>query len=476
MTPCERQLQFLSRRQLFQTAGYGIGAAALTQLLQQEAQGADKRRAAVDPLAPKKPHFKPRAKNVIYIHMVGAPSHLDLFDYKPRLVKHDGEKCPDEMFKGKRLAFIRNHPTLLGTRFKFNKCGESGLMLSELLPHLQTVADEMCLLHSLQTNQFNHAPAQLFMHTGFDRFGRPPIGSWVNYGLGSMNRNLPGYVVLVTGSVAGAGNALWGSGFLPSVHQGTEFRSKGDPVLFLSNPKGMSAADRKRMVNSVRFMNEQQLANVGDPEIATRIAQYEMAYRMQTSVPELMDTSKEPAHVHEMYGTKPGSSGFANNCLLARRLVERGVRFVQLFDQGWDHHGNVFGSVPNKAKQVDRPIAALIKDLKQRGMLNDTLIVWAAEFGRTPMAQGDRAKVGRDHHKEGFTLWLAGGGTKGGHAYGQTDDLGYGVAKDPMHMHDFNATLLHLLGMDHEKLTFKFQGRDFRLTDVHGHVVRDVVV
>ncbi|MDH3585286.1 MAG: DUF1501 domain-containing protein, partial [Phycisphaerae bacterium] len=310
--------------------------------------------------------------------------------------------------------------------------------------------------------------------------GRPSVGSWVSYGLGSENENLPAFVVLVTGQVLGAGNSAWGSGFLPSVYQGIEFRSQGDPVLFLSNPKGMTPQRRRRIVDSVNQLNQAQLADVGDPEIATRIAQYEMAYRMQSSVPELMDIASEPKSVHQMYGTQPGKTSFANNCLLARRMVERGVRFVQLFDQGWDHHGSVFSALPNKTKQVDRPIAALIRDLKQRGLLEDTLVVWAAEFGRTPMAQGANAsgkshKIGRDHHKEAYTVWMAGGGVRGGHVHGQTDELGYRPVDKPVHVHDFNATLLHLLGMDHEQLTFKYQGRKFRLTDVHGEVARDVI-
>ena len=301
------------------------------------------------------------------------------------------------------------------------------------------------------------------------------MGSWINYGLGSENRDLPGFVVLITGSVAGAGNSLWGSGFLPTVYQGIEFRSKGDPVLFLSNPKGMSTADRKRIVERINQLNAQQQEAVGDPEINTRISQYEMAYRMQQSVPELMEITDEPAHVHQMYGTKPGQVSFANNCLLARRMIERGVRFVQLFDQGWDHHGNVFTSLRNKCKQVDQPIAALLTDLKQRGLLDETLVVWGAEFGRTPLMQGDRAKVGRDHHKDAYSIWMAGGGIRGGTTYGETDELGYFPTKNPVHVNDFHATVLHLLGLDHERLTYKFQGRQFRLTDVAGEVVHPLI-
>ena len=463
----------LTRRLLFQRSAFGLRGAALTGLFQNEASAATSL------------HHAPRAKRVIYIHMVGAPSHLDLFDYKPELQKRSGQLCPDEFFEGKQLAFIRQQPNLQGTPntadFAFKKCGQSGNTISNLLPRLQGVADEMCFIKSLHTDQFNHAPAQLFQLTGFNRFGRPSIGSWVNYGLGSENQNLPGFVVLITGQVLGAGNSAWGSGFLPTKYQGIEFRSKGDPVLFLSDPPGFDRNDRRTTIDAVNKLNQFRLDDVGDPEIATRISQYEMAYRMQASVPELMDTKSEPQSVHEMYGTKPGEASFANNCLLARRLVERGVRFVQLFDQGWDHHGSVFDSLKKKTKEVDQPIAALIKDLKLRGMLDDTLVVWAAEFGRTPMAQntsgtgGDRQKIGRDHHKEAYTVWMAGGGTKPGHTHGASDELGYAVAKDPVHMHDFNATIMHLLGIDHERLTFRYQGRRFRLTDVHGKVVSGVL-
>ena len=473
--PVDQYLRTLTRRQLFQRVGLGIGGYALADLLQKDVQAAPR-----NPFA----HFAPKAKNVIYFHLVGAPSHLDLFDYKPELQKRNGELCPKEMFEGKQLAFIRSRPTLLGTskesKYDFKKCGKSGIQISNLLPNLQTVADDMCFIRTLHTEQFNHAPAQMFMQTGFERFGRPSLGAWTNYGLGSPNQDLPGFVVMVTGQYPGAGNSIFGSGFLPSVYQGIEFRGKGDPVLFLSNPKGVDASARRKVISAVNQLNQMQLEGVGDPEIATRISQYEMAYRMQTSVPELKDLSKESQTTLDAYGAKVGGAGFANNCLLARRMVERGVRFIQLFDQGWDHHNNVFNALPNKCKQVDQPIAALIKDLKERGLLDETLVVWSAEFGRTPMAQGtngsaEKTKAGRDHHKEAFTVWMAGGGTKPGHVHGRTDDLGYGIADSPVHVHDFNATLLHLLGMDHERLTYRFQGRKFRLTDVHGHVVKDVL-
>ena len=470
----------LSRRQWLQETRTSVGALALASLLNGDSRATTRD----DALAPKPPHFKPRAKSVIYIHLVGAPSHLDLFDYKPELQAQDGKLCPDEFFQGKQLAFIRSQPTLMGTAkkpaFEFTRCGDAGIPVSNLLPHLQSVVNEITFIKSMHTDHFNHAPAQMYLLSGFQRFGRPSIGAWTTYGLGSENQNLPGFVVLITGQVLGAGNSAWGSGFLPTVYQGVEFRSQGDPVLFLSNPTGVDAGSRKRVVDAVNALNGQQLANLGDPEIATRISQYELAYRMQTSVPELMDIQSEPKHIHDLYGTRPGKTSFANNCLLARRLVERGVRFVQLFDQGWDMHGSVFRGLPKKAKQVDQPIAALIKDLRQRGLLDDTLVVWSAEFGRTPMAQGTNAEgketnAGRDHHKEAYTVWMAGGGVKGGFEYGQTDPLGYGIAENPVHVHDFNATILHLLGLNHEQLTYKYQGRPFRLTDVHGNVVQDIL-
>jgi hypothetical protein len=471
MHPIDTWQRNLTRRQLFQHVGMGVGGFALADLMARDLGSS--------PAANQVSHFAPKAKSVIYFHLVGAPSHLDLFDYKPELQKRTGELCPAEMFEGKQLAFIRKRPSLLGTskdtKFKFRHCGSSGIMMSDLLPNLQTCADEMCFVRSLRTDHFNHAPAQMFMQTGFERFGRPSLGAWANYGLGTSNSDLPGFVVMVTGQYPGAGNSAFGSGFLPSVYQGVEFRASGDPVLFLSNPKGVGPKERRNVIEAVNKLNQRQLDDVGDPEIATRISQYEMAYRMQTSVPELKDLSLEPKKVLDAYGVKAGGSGFANNCLLARRMVERGVRFVQLFDQGWDHHGSVFQNLPKKAKEVDQPIAALIKDLKERGLLDETLVVWSAEFGRTPMAQGDRAQIGRDHHKEGFTVWMAGGGVKGGHVFGSTDELGYSAAENPVHVHDFNATILHLLGIDHEQLTYRFQGRKYRLTDVHGRVIHDVL-
>jgi hypothetical protein len=463
----------LTRRELMRRGTMGLGTTALASLLAADLGLADESPTigASGPYASRPSHFPPRAKNVIFLHMIGAPSQLDLFDDKPVLRQNDDKPCPDHLLEGQRFAFLRGHPRLMGSNFKFRQHGESGQVFSELLPNLATMADDISIIKTLHTDVFNHAPAQLFMQTGFSRFGRPVMGSWVTYGLGSENQDLPSFVVLITGSVGGAGNSMWGSGFLPSVYQGVEFRSKGDPVLFLSNPSGIDSKDRRQAVDVINQLNKEQLDGVGDPEIATRINQYEMAFRMQSSVPELMDTASEPQHVHDMYGTKPGQASFANNCLLARRLVERGVRFVQLFDQGWDHHGSINTSLPNKCRQVDKPVTALLRDLKQHGLLDETLVIWGSEFGRTPMLQSDRAKAGRDHHKDAFCAWLAGGGIKGGVTVGETDDLGYFPAKDPVSVHDLHATVLHLLGIDHERLTYRFQGRPYRLTDVAGNVV-----
>lgn len=478
----EERRQLATRRCFLQQCPMGLGAIALAWLLDATpGAGVEQAVARQDPLAPKRPHHQPRARNVIFLHMVGGPSHLDLFEYKPTLQKHDGELCPAHLIEGQRFAFLRGHPRLMGTRFKFARHGQGGIELSELLPHLAQVADDIAVVKSIKTEQMNHAPAQLFFHTGFGRFGRPSVGSWVTYGLGTENANLPAYVVMTTGGLAGAGTALWGNGFLPSVYQGIEFRTSGDPVLFLSNPKGIDPEDRRLILDGIQALNREQLADVGDPEIATRIAQYEMAFRMQTSVPELMDIAAEPKVVFEMYGATPGRPSFANNCLLARRLIERGVRFVQLFDEGWDHHGNVFELLPKKCRQVDQPMAALVRDLKQRGLLDETLVVWGGEFGRTPMLQGsvgdgtEYARAGRDHHKDAYCVWLAGGGVRGGATVGVTDDLGYHVVQDPVHVHDLHATLLHLLGLDHTRLTYRFQGRQFRLTDVAGNVVEKLV-
>ena len=411
--------------------------------------------------------------------MIGAPSHLDLYDDKPELRKRHNEPCPPEITKGRDFAFIGKTSTLGGSPWKFRQHGESGQSFSELLPHLGSVADELAVIRSIHSEEINHAPAQMFLHSGFGRGGRPSFGSWVSYGLGSDNADLPGYIVLLSGPAGGAGTSLWSGGFLPSIYQGIQFRSEGDPVLFLSSPEGRSVNDRRQVLDAIGALNREQLAATGDREIETRIQQYEMAFRMQASVPELMDISGETKTTLELYGAEPGKASFSNNCLLARRLVERGVRLIELYDADWDHHGNITKRLPAKCKETDRPIAALIKDLKQRGLLKDTLIVWGSEFGRTPLRQGGNAKdkglSGRDHHKDAFTMWLAGGGIQGGVSYGQSDDFGMDVAENGVHIHDLNATILHLLGIDHERLTYRYQGREFRLTDVHGHVVQDVI-
>ncbi len=463
----------LTRRELFRTGGMGLGAAALMNLLGRDVKAEEP--TFLNPLRAKQSDYQASAKSVIYIHMIGAPSQLDLYVDKPKLREMTGELCPEELFNSQQFAFIRSRPKMYGSQFQFHPFGESGQTFSELLPEIASMADDIAVIESMHGEQINHSPAQLFMQTGFGRFGRPSMGSWVTYGLGSENDNLPSFVVMVTGNVGGAGNSMWGSGFLPSIYQGVEFRASGDPVLFLSNPAGIQSKDRRRIVSAINQLNREQLVDVGDPEIATRIGQYEMAYKMQSSVPDLMDTSGETESTHALYGTAPGKAGFANNCLLARRLVERGVRFVQLFDQGWDHHSNIEKSIRNKTKSVDKPIAALLKDLKQRGLLEDTLVICGSEFGRTPMVQGGLNNAGRDHHKDCFTIWMAGGGIRGGARVGQSDELGFSITKDPVSVHDFHATVLHLLGMDHTALTYKYQGRQFRLTDVAGNPVSQVL-
>jgi hypothetical protein len=469
-------LRAITRRHFFRQSGFGIGGLALSSLLD---DGAFAQTGQGSPAA-RRPHFAPKAKHVIYLFMAGAPTQLDLFDNKPALRQHDGEEIPAEFIpKGERFAFIKGTPRLLASPFTFKKHGQSGAELSELLPHLSTIADDIAIVRSVHTTQFNHAPGQIFMNTGSQVFGRPSIGSWLTYGLGSESRDLPGFVVLLSGQNApDGGKSCWGSGFLPTVYQGVEFRSKGDPVLFVSNPDGIAAGARKDAIDLVTDLNRLRRAEVGDPEIDTRIASYEMAYRMQSSVPELTDISKEPASMHALYGTAPGQVSFANNCLLARRLVERGVRFVQLYHRGWDTHGASVGEdiatkVPELCLETDRAATALVKDLDARGLLETTLVVWGGEFGRTPMneARNGSRLMGRDHHPRAFTMWMAGGGIKPGITLGRTDDLGYNVVEDPVDVHDLHATILHLMGLDHTKLTDEFQGRDLRLTDVHGSVV-----
>ncbi len=459
----------ITRRQFFNRSATGVGVAALASLLGVNSEAA---------IQTKLSHMAPRAKRVIYMFMSGAPSHLDLYDYKPYLVKHDGEPVP-ESFMEQRFAFLKGVPNIGGTRWQFKQHGQSGAWFSELLPHIATIADDIAVVQSMHTEQFNHDPAVTFLNSGSPLTGRPSMGAWASYGLGSDNQDLPAFVVLKSGEgTQPIQSRYWGNGFLPSTHQGVQFRSQGDPVLFVNNPDGIDPARRRTTIDAINQMNRWQYESVGDPEIATRIEAFELAYRMQTSVPELMDISSEPESVHELYGVEPGKTSFANNALLARRLVERGVRFVQLFHTGWDHHGgsgkqNLIGDLPVEAEAIDRPAAALVKDLKQRGLLDETLVIWGGEFGRTPMVQGKVTKesMGRDHNPRAFTLWMAGGGIQPGIVHGATDEFGYNVAKDPVHVHDFQATILHCLGMDHEKLTYRFQGRDFRLTDVAGKVV-----
>lgn len=445
----------INRRSFLSRTGAGLGAMALGSLLERDARGGVPQ--AFRSVAPK-------AKSVIFFHMTGAPSQLDLFDDKPVLRKYDRQLAPEELFKGKRFSFLRGHPKLLGSPYQFSKHGRSGLELSELLPRLGGVADELCLVKSVHTTEFNHGPAQLVFHTGLNRQGNPSIGSWTTYGLGSESENLPAYVVFLTGNTPGAGANLWKSGYLPSVHQGVQLRGEGDPVLFLNSPKGVTKEERRRTLDSIEALNRQHLEQVGDPEILTRIGQYEMAFRMQTSVPDLVDLSQEDALTLEQYG--PGE--FASQCLKARRLVERGVRFVELFHGDWDTHAGQKGRLAANCREVDQPIAALIADLKQRGLLDQTLVVWGAEFGRTPMLQGDEspAKCGRDHQKDAYTVWMAGGGVKGGMSYGATNELGNEVAENPVEVRDLHATMMHLLGIDHEELTYRFQGFDQRLTGV----------
>ncbi len=456
--------QSVSRRWFFEQCGVGLGAIALKTLLAESAQ------AAVDPLAPKPPQFPAKAKNVIFLFMAGAPSHLELFDNKPELKKFDGTLPPPELLKGYRSAFINPNSKLLGPKFPFAKYGQSGAELTGLLPHLSTVVDDIAIVKSMTTDAFNHAPGQLLMNTGTMQFGRPSMGAWITYGLGSESRDLPAFVVMSSGRKGpSGGNSCWGSGFLPSVYQGVQFRSSGDPVLYLSNPEGVDTTVQRDSLDSIERLNELRAGVTGDPEIATRINSFEMAFRMQSSAPELMDLSKESRQTLDMYGAEPGKPSFANNCLLARRMVERGVRFVQLYHEAWDQHSLLVKDITQNCKDTDQACAALIKDLKQRGLLENTLVVWGGEFGRTPMVQG--GDDGRDHHPNAFTMWMAGGGIKRGVTIGESDDLGFNVVKDPVHVHDLHATMLHLLGFDHKKLTYKFQGRPFRLTDVHGNVI-----
>jgi hypothetical protein len=462
----------VTRRRFLLSNTFGLGTAALFNLLGESGLAA----------GPLQPHFPATAKNVIFLFMDGGPSHVDLFDHKPKLTDMTDQPVPESFTKGAKFAFVRGTPRLLGSPYKFSKHGGSGAEISELLPHLTTVVDDIAIVRSMVTTQINHAPAQLFMNTGHEITGRPSVGSWVAYGLGSENRDLPEFVVLVSGTQPSGGKSCWGTGFLPTRYQGVEFRTSGEPVLFAANPRGVDAQLRRQSVDAIRDLNQITLQRTGDPEIETRIAAYELAFRMQSSVPELADVSSEPASVRDMYGVGSDAKGFAAHCLLARRLIERGVRFVQVYQQGWDMHGtsasdDLVAQMPKVTRTMDQPVAALIRDLKQRGLLDSTLVIWGGEFGRTPMNEkrdGSRF-IGRDHHPYAFTMWLAGGGVRPGAAVGRTDELGFRVVEDPVHVHDLHATLLHLLGVDHTRLTYRFQGRDFRLTDVSGEVVRKLL-
>ena len=457
------------RRELLRTGTLGVGSLALSHLMTQEARASGL-------------HHPARAKNVIFLHMVGGPSQMDTFDPKPELDKWDGKSLPPELTEGQKFAFITPQAKAIRSPYKFAPRGDSGIVMSELFPHLAAVADELTVVRSMRTDEINHGSGELFFHTGHGQLGRPTLGAWTSYGLGTENENLPSYVVLKD-QHPNAGPAAWGSGFLPSKHQGVQFRTGGNPLFYLDDPEGVPREQRRDVVDALGQLNSLAFDRYHDPEIKTRIAQYELAYQMQSSVPELASLETEPAHVLKRYGLDANGAGgdFAKNCLLARRLVERGVRFVQVFNKGWDHHQKIYQALPGAAKRVDQACAGLIQDLKQRGLLDDTLVIWGGEFGRTPMVQennagtGAKTPPGRDHHKECFTIWMAGGGLKKGLTYGSTDEFGFGVTENPVHVHDFHATCLHLLGIDHEQLTYQHQGRDFRLTDVHGHVVDDLI-
>ena len=458
-----------SRRWFLGNCGVGMAGLAVNSLLAREKPS----NAPANPLAARMPHFAAKAKRVIYIFQAGAPSHLDLFDHKQELIKRDGELPPAELLEGYRAAFINPKSALLGTKFKFNRHGQSGIELSELLPNIAKHVDDLCFIKSMQTDAVNHAPAQIMLSTGHSQFGRPSIGAWTLYGLGNESEDLPGYVVLSSAKGTSGGASNYGCGFLPTIYNGVPFRGKGDPILYLSNPKGYDAQTQRSSLDALKQLNQQTMTSISDPETASRIQAYETAYRLQTSAPELMDLGSESQATLDAYNiTDIKESNFARNCLLARRLVERDVRFVQLFHEAWDQHGGLDKQLPKNCQDTDQPVAALIQDLKDRGLLKDTLVIWGGEFGRTPMAQGSN---GRDHHNRAFTMFLAGGGVKGGHVHGATDDFGFNVTENPVHVHDLNATLLHLLGFDHERLTYRFQGRDFRLTDVHGHVIKDII-
>lgn len=488
MNPYLEHHRWITRRHFLGQCRTGIGAIALASLLGAESAARPPglsvgHAAGGGPFAPRSPHFPARARRVIWLHMAGSPPQQDLFDYKPLLNELNGRPCPEELLEGERFAFIKGHPKVLASPYKFRRHGGSGAWISELLPNIAALADDLTIVRSMRTDQFNHAPAQLFLYTGSSIIGRPSFGSWATYGLGCESSDLPAFVVLVSGNkTPDAGKSVWGSGFLPSVYQGVQCRTTGEPVLYVSDPPGMGRATRRRSLDALRELNQLQHEQAGDPETVTRISQYELAFRMQASVPEAMDISRESPETLGMYGAAPGETRFANNCLLARRLAERGVRFIQLFDWGWDTHGtgpsdDIITQLPKKCAQTDRPVGALITDLKRRGLLDDTLVVWSGEFGRTCMNEERNGStyLGRDHHPHCFSIFMAGGGVKRGYVHGETNELGSRVVRGEVHVHDLQATILHLLGMDHERFTYRFQGRDFRLTDVHGRVVRELL-
>lgn len=480
MDPILEQKLHINRREFFGKTATGIGAAALASLLNIDASASD------DPLLPHAPHFAPKAKRIIYLFQSGAPSQLDLFDYKPQMNKFFDTDLPDSIRMGQRLTGMtsgQDRFPVAPSVFKFNQYGQGGAWISELMPNIAGIADELCFIRTMHTEAINHDPAMTFFQTGFQIAGRPSMGAWVTYGLGSTNRDLPAFVAL---SSRGSGrpscqplyDRLWGSGFLPSLYQGAKFRGAGDPVLYLSDPPGVDKKLRRRMLDDIAALNQRTFSEYQDPETVTRIEQYELAYRMQTSVPELTDLSDEPESTFEMYGSEARTRGtYAANCLLARRLAERGVRFIQLYHMGWDQHNNLPGEIRGQCKDTDQPSAALIMDLKQRGMLDDTLVIWGGEFGRTIYSQGalTETNYGRDHHPKNFSLFMAGGGVKPGMVYGETDDFSYNIVKDPVNVHDLQATILNQLGLDHERLTYRYQGRDFRLTDVHGKVMKPLI-
>ncbi len=468
-----------TRRHFFRDCGVGLGKIALAGLLA-DSLGSNTAAAAAprDPLAPKQPHFPPTAKRVIHLFMAGAPSQLELFDHKPLLTKLEGKPLPPSIIGDQRYAFIQRDAAVLGPRFKFAQHGDCGAELSDKLPHLAKVVDEICLVRSVHTDQFNHAPAQIFFNTGFAQPGRPSLGSWVLYGLGSETRDLPSFVVMTSGGGLSGGAALWSSGLLPTIYSGVRFRSQGDPILNVTSPAGVDARLQQDTYALINDLNASRLEAVRDPEIATRIASFEMAARLQTSAPDLMDLSDESQETLDLYGCKPDEPSFARSCLLARRMIERGVRFVNVFHESWDAHSDVAGNVTSNTKITDQASAALVSDLRRRGLLDETLVIWGGEFGRTPMVETNPAlgrKLGRDHHPQAFTIWLAGGGIRRGVTLGKTDEFGFHVVERPIHVHDLQATILHCLGFDHERLTFHHAGRDYRLTDVHGKVVQEIV-